>query len=173
MHSRVKLHPATPEDVDFIVSIDSNPDFWFAEDELEGDSEKVREITIDRMNGDRYKYFVIRLNDNRAIGVAYTWQYISERKSWEIGYCILPEYRRQGYCTEAARALIKYTFENCGAHRVVAMCSARNKASYRVLEKAGMTREGVFRQEILYDGGWVDQFFYAILDSEHPHILVQ
>ena len=171
MHPRILLHPATLKDIDFIVSIDSNPDLWLAEDKLEGDSEKVREITIDRLGGDGYKYFIVRLNNQTPIGVAYTWHYVSERKSWEIGYCILPEYRRQGYCTEAVCALIKYIFENYDAHKVVTMCSARNEASSRILEKIGMTREGVFRQEIPCNGEWIDQFFYAILDAEYKRSL--
>ena len=169
MNYRVKLHPATENDVDFIVDIDSNADLWLIEDEIETDKEKVRATTIERLGGDWYKYFIVRLNDAQQtpIGVVYIWHYVTARKSWEIGYCILPEYRRKGYCSEAVTILLKYAFEDYGAHRVVAMCSSRNEASWRIIEKIGMTREGVFRQELPCNGEWVDQLFYAILDSEY------
>jgi len=36
-----------------------------------------------------------------------------------------------------------------------------------VLEKLGMVREGVFREELPWQGKWVNQFFYSILDSDY------
>ena len=169
MNSRITLHPAAKDDIDFIVNIDSNTDIWLVEDEIEADKEKARETTIEKLNSDWYKYFVVRLNDDRQtpIGLVYIWHYVISRSSWEIGYCILPEFQRMGYCYEAVSILLKYAFEDYGAHRVVAMCSSRNEASWRILEKIGMTREGVFRQELQSDNGWVDQLFYAMLDSEY------
>jgi len=169
MEMRVSLHPATIDDVDFIVDIDSNSDIWLVEDEIETDKSKVREATISRIGEDWYKYFVVRLNDDRhtPVGVVYIWHYVTHRKSWEIGYCILPKYRRKGYCFEAVSTLLKYAFDDYGAHRVVAMCSSRNEASWQIIEKLGMTRKGVFRQELPCNGKWVDQLFYAILDNEY------
>lgn len=61
-------------------------------------------------------------------------------------------------------------FLHPGAHRVVAMCNARNEASYKIMEKLGMTREAVFRQELPMNGEWDDQYFYAMLDSEWQSI---
>ena len=169
MNLRINLHPATKDDVDFIVDIDSNTNIWLVEDEIEADKEKTRGTTIERLSGDWYKYFVVRLNNDQQtpIGVVYIWHYVTSRKSWEIGYCILPEFRRKGYCYEAVSILLMYAFEDYGAHRVVAMCSFRNEASWRILEKIGMTREGTFRQELPCDNDWVDQLFYAMLDSEY------
>ena len=169
LHSQITLKPATKDDIDFIVDIDSNSDIWLIEDEIETDKEKVREATLKKLDSDWYKYFIVRLNDEQRtpIGLVYLWHYIAARKSWEIGYCVLPKYRRRGYCAEAVSALLKIAFEEYGAHRVVAMCSSRNEGSWRVIEKIGMTREGLFRQELPCNNEWVDQFFYAMLESEY------
>ena len=53
------------------------------------------------------------------------------------------------------------------SHRVIATCQPENPASYRVMEKIGMHREGHFRK-FIYRGEnlWWDELFYAILDEE-------
>lgn len=84
-----------------------------------------------------------------------------------IGRCIFPEYKRQRYCAEAAKLALKYAFEDWDAHKVVAMCNEYNIASFMVMEKLGMVREGIFREELPWHDKWVNQLFYCILDSEY------
>lgn len=58
----------------------------------------------------------------------------------EIGlfWGILPEFRRRGYATEAARALLDYLFRELKARQVMATTSRDNIASRRTMEKLGM-----------------------------------
>lgn len=58
----------------------------------------------------------------------------------EIGYGIDAEYRRQGYTSEAAQALINWAFNNDQVNIITAECLTNNIGSMRVLEKLGMTR---------------------------------
>ena len=81
-------------------------------------------------------------------------------------YSLLPDYWGQGYATEAVRGLIGYAFEELGLHRLEAGVATGNLASIRVLEKAGMTREGLKRKILPIRGTWVDNFHYAILDED-------
>lgn len=59
-----------------------------------------------------------------------------------------------------------------GAHRVYAECDPRNEASWRLLEKAGLTREAHFRQNIFFHRDaagnpvWKDTCVYAKLNGE-------
>jgi [ribosomal protein S5]-alanine N-acetyltransferase len=55
----------------------------------------------------------------------------------ELGYGVLPAFRRQGLATEAGETLIRWAFEHA-ATAVVARCEESNVASVRVLEKLGM-----------------------------------
>ncbi len=58
----------------------------------------------------------------------------------EIGlfWGILPEYRRQGYATEAGGALIDFLFQVFGARQVVATTAYDNLASQNTMKKLGM-----------------------------------
>lgn len=61
---------------------------------------------------------------------------------WEIGYALLPAYRRQGYTFEAASALVDWARQQPGEHRITAECAEDNLGSVRILEKLGMQRVG-------------------------------
>lgn len=89
-----------------------------------------------------------------------------EHDSAEMGYWIGKPYWGQGYCTEAARALLAYGFNECGLNRIMARHSARNPASGRVMQKIGMTYEGCLRQSVKKWGNYEDLKIYGILKSE-------
>lgn len=57
----------------------------------------------------------------------------------EIGYGIDPAYRRQGYTTEAVRALIGWAFQSLGCRAVIAETDQSNIGSIRVLQHCGLT----------------------------------
>lgn len=61
----------------------------------------------------------------------------------EIGYGIVPAYRRQGYTFEAAQALVTWAFSHPQVARVTAWCDDDNVGSIRILEKLGMRRRGI------------------------------
>ena len=58
----------------------------------------------------------------------------------EVGYDIVPEYRKQGYATEMARALIGWAFQETDIKVVTASCLDDNIGSIKVLENVSMQR---------------------------------
>jgi len=91
--------------------------------------------------------------------------------TYEIGWAINPGFQRQGIAFEAASETSKYGFEKLGIHRIVATAQPENRASFCLMEKLGMVREGHFRQCIPKGGGiWWDEYFYSMLNSDfHQH----
>ena len=100
--------------------------------------------------------------------------YLSEQdfETWELGYVFNAEFLRHGYATEAARALIDYSFEEKNAHRIVAMCNPLNERSWKLLERLGMRREGFLKQNVYFKTNeqgspiWRDTYEYAVLRTE-------
>ena len=84
----------------------------------------------------------------------------------EIGYCLHRDHWRRGIIHEASRALIDVAFRTLGLHRVIATCDVRNTGSFGVMEKLGMRREGVLRQDRQIKGAWRDTYLYAVLAEE-------
>ena len=56
----------------------------------------------------------------------------------ELGYWIGESYWGMGYCTEAAKALIQFSFHTLGLKKIVAEHLTSNPASGKVMKKAGM-----------------------------------
>jgi ribosomal-protein-alanine N-acetyltransferase len=84
----------------------------------------------------------------------------------DLGFELDPAHWGHGYATEAARALLRFGFEEWGLHRIWAHCLAENTASARVLEKIGMTCEGRQRESQWFKGRWWDTLLYATLEQE-------
>lgn len=84
----------------------------------------------------------------------------------EIYYNLLPQSWSKGYATETAKAIIRFGFEKLSLHRIEAGVATANSRSVNVLEKAGMTREGLKRKVLPIRGVWVDNYHYAILEDD-------
>ncbi len=87
-------------------------------------------------------------------------------KRAEIWYIVDPEYWNRGYATETVQAIIRFLFEKFDIHRIEAGCAVENSASIRVLEKAGMTKEGIRRKILPLQSGWADNYLFAILETD-------
>jgi ribosomal-protein-alanine N-acetyltransferase len=67
-----------------------------------------------------------------------------------FGYVLARSVWGQGYMTEAARELVCQTLALSCIWRVWAVCDVENPASARVLEKAGLQREGMLRRYMIH-----------------------
>lgn len=60
----------------------------------------------------------------------------------EVGYRLLPGAWGQGFATEGAKAIVDYGFDDLGLYRIIGVTHPGNKASQRVLQKAGLEDAG-------------------------------
>lgn len=85
----------------------------------------------------------------------------------ELGWALRPEDTGRGYATEAVEAAIRICFDVLGLRRVTASCFAANTASYRLMERVGLRREGRTVKDALHPSGeWLDGYSYALLAEE-------
>ncbi len=64
-------------------------------------------------------------------------QKINNKLEVEIGYHILPEFRRQQYASDAVQLFVKYAFESGICHSLVCMIHEKNFKSEKVALKNG------------------------------------
>ncbi|MDR2505891.1 MAG: GNAT family N-acetyltransferase [Oscillospiraceae bacterium] len=87
--------------------------------------------------------------------------------SCEIGYCMGVPFWGKGYMTEAALAAVRFCFEAMNAQKVFATHHPDNPASGRVMQKCGMTRDGLLRRDITLPAvGICDSVNYSVLREE-------
>ena len=124
--------------------------------------------------------FLRRTREWRRSGTEFTWAITLRRggalvgmigmriapPKADFGYVIAPAHTGNGYATEAARALCAWAIDQETIHRVWALVDTRNAASSRVLEKAGLTKEGTLRNWCIHGGVLTDCHAYALI-KEH------
>lgn len=88
------------------------------------------------------------------------------RRTAELGYYIAEEYWGKGIMTEAVRQICEFVFDTSDMIRIYAEPFAYNKASCRVLEKAGFQYEGTLRSNAVKNGKIVDMKMYSLLKEE-------
>jgi [ribosomal protein S5]-alanine N-acetyltransferase len=90
-----------------------------------------------------FHWAILRLEDRQLIGM------ITGRvdgHKLELGYVLARAFWGRGYMTEVVKALIDWALRQNEIYRVWAVCDLENVASARVMEKAGMQREGLLRR---------------------------
>jgi RimJ/RimL family protein N-acetyltransferase len=120
------------------------------------------------------KDFIIQKKDGIRIGLIS--HLITQPYKWmEIIYTIVPSERGKGYGTEAVQLMVDYLFLSQNICRIQAITNVGNKASQRVLEKAGLRIEGTIRKLLLVRGVWTDYCLHSILREEwkEPKILTR
>lgn len=94
---------------------------------------------------------ITRRDDGMVVG-AMSLDVRAEHRRAELGYWIGVPYWNNGYCTEAAAAIVQYAFEVLDLHKITSRYLVGNGASERVMIKIGMRKEGELVDEILKDG---------------------
>ena len=164
--SRLLLRKARPDDVDAYLAIESDPEYAYYGSSSSVDRESLERglARIIAAPWDQHPEFAVVLEDQVVGRVALTVDLANATAS--IGYGILRSCWGRGIATEAAGAVLDYSFEALGLAKVSARVDPRNVASVRVLEKLGMQREGVLRSQLLRRGERVDRAYYGILREE-------
>lgn len=82
----------------------------------------------------------------------------------EIGYWVDPNHWNKGIATEAVKAIIQFGFEVKRFHKINARFFTYNPASGRVMEKAGMEREGLQKKHVWKIDKFEDIILYGIVN---------
>lgn len=68
----------------------------------------------------------------------------------DLGYALRRCWWRQGFMSEAVGGLVRWGLEQPQLLRIWAVCDIENVGSARVLERAGLQREGVLRRWLVH-----------------------
>jgi len=114
----------------------------------------------------RYTFMMETIDHNQFVGLIALNLGSDKYKSAEVWFKLHPDHWSKGFGTEALSAILDFGFEELKLHRIEAGCAVENIGSVRLLEKAGMTREGNKRKALPLKTGWTDNYEYAILESD-------
>lgn len=105
--------------------------------------------------------FAIAVEGEAVGGIGFVVEQDVACRSAEIGYWLGEEFWGRGIATDALIAVTQYAFSTYDLCRLHAHVFEWNRASARVLEKAGYALEGRLRKSVTKNGQTIDQFVYA------------
>lgn len=147
---RLVLRWVSAADAGFILELLNDPDWLrFIGDRgvrtLDGAREYISRVVVEMYERLGFGLYLVELKDGGApVGLCG----LIKRDSLEdvdIGFAFLPRFRGRGYAYEAASAVLSYGRGVLGLGRVLAITSADNDISARLLEKLGLRFERTVR----------------------------
>ncbi len=165
------LRPVTLADQKMLVDWYNDPDFMGAYDNHWTSSleelEREHQEDLHKKNG-AHMYLITRRDNGEPLGEIGFFNRLNDPdfQGQEIGYAMHPAHRGRGIASQAACILVNHLFDATPLNRIQATVIVGNEASCRVLEHAGMTREGILRGFMFLHGLFVDMHMYSILRSE-------
>jgi RimJ/RimL family protein N-acetyltransferase len=170
---RLELRAFEKSDLDGVLSYYQLPEVqryldWKARDRVEVKAALDAMCTQRRLTrpGDTITFAVDRKSDGLLIGqVSLRWTDATASQA-ELRFVFNPAFRRQGYATEAVKAVLDVGFDGFGLHRIFARCGGDNQRSARLMKALGMRLEAHFREHALFQGDWDEELHFAILDRE-------
>lgn len=149
--SRLTLRPIKPDDADAVfVGYAQDPDvsrflLWrphVAITETRAFISRALEASSSRT------YATIERESGRLVGHFGLQRKIPHRVSF--GYVLARPWWGMGLMTEAVSEVVAWSLQQDGVWRIEAGCDVENFASARVMEKAGLVREGTLRRWLVH-----------------------
>ncbi len=111
--------------------------------------------------------FAIRSKETMAFmgGISFSINLKNERA--EAGYWIGLPFWNKGYVTEALKLMIKYGFEDLKLNKITSSHLGGNPSSGRVMEKAGLKKEGLLKKHLKSKMVFHDLVNYGLTKEEY------
>ncbi len=157
---RLLLRPYAPEDVDTLHRLWTTPEVrrYLLDDQIVARDFVVHEIEETRalFQKEGYGQYALWLKEKKALIGFCGYRFFFDPPERHLIYGLAPSYWHQGFATEAARAVIRHSFEDLDFDEIIAAADAPNTASLGVMERAGMA----YHKRVLLDG--LDTIYYII-----------
>lgn len=130
------------------------------------DSRGFIQFTLGRYERDETgDWGIVWRESGKLIGTAgFAWCDLKNRRA-EIGYVIAKPFWGRGIMPEAVGRILRFGFEAMELNRIESCHFLPNEKSGRVMQKAGMSFEGIARERVFAKGKYWDVKQYAILWS--------
>ena len=96
---------------------------------------------------------------------------IDKRNQKSEFYIALGEeaYKGKGIAFEASKILLAHAFCDLQLNKVYLYTETDNRAAQKLFEKLGFQKEGLLKEDLIYNERKVDRFFYGITKKEFLH----
>jgi RimJ/RimL family protein N-acetyltransferase len=157
---RLLLRPMRESDLDDLCALYADPEVmrYLGNGQPRGREETAERLRRMLAHWDRYGFGIWAVcdkADGRYLGRC-GYGNLHDYPNRELAYSLHRSAWGNGYCTEAARAVVRHAFEATKLPRLMAVARPENLASINVMRKLGMA----FQKVMTFDGG--DAVLYTL-----------
>lgn len=163
---RLLLRRLTMSDVDEYFQFASDPrvseqSLWNCHETMEDSVQYIQRVLDNYERKTVHIWAFVWKETGQLIGRGGIFDLNESMQSAELGYAISSLYWNQGVASEAMQPIVDYCFEELDCNRLGGRCNAGNIGSARVMEKIGMSYEGILRKQLKIKGVFTDQKIYS------------
>jgi RimJ/RimL family protein N-acetyltransferase len=167
---RVTLRELRVADADSLYTELASPEvkrfMWAPPPSGEAFARFIEWAHAERATGKYICYGIVPTGEDRAAGVFELRPLQPGHVRWELGFVMSPRLWGRGIFVEGAKLVLDFAFGVVGIHRIEARAAVDNERGNAALEHIGARREGRLRGAFLRDAVYVDQYLWAILDTD-------
>jgi RimJ/RimL family protein N-acetyltransferase len=166
----IRLRVADVADAELVAAWYADPDYLgpFSDVWPRSSQEWTRLLSKEQARDQGSNYLILPRGSDDPVGTAGYWSPFTAPmfRSLELSYEVHPAARGNGVASQTACLLVNHLFGALPVERLQATSVVGNEPSHRVLEKAGMVREGTLRRVTFVHGGYADMDLYSILRED-------
>ncbi len=165
---RLVLRELRPSDVAEVFALRSDPHVMqhvnrpLATSKVDAEA-LIELITNTVAANDAVQWAITQKGDDTFIGLIGFWRFIKDHHYAELGYMLSHDHWGKGLISEAIAAAVDCGFSTLGLHRIEAITRPENTASIRALVKNGFVQEGHFKENIFWNGTFLDSLYFGRL----------
>ena len=165
---RMLLRKMTIVDLEDVFAYSSDEDVtrflrWGPHQTIEETESYIREVIQEYQEGKDGPWVIEYIGTGRVIGSIHLMTISAQHSKAEVGFVLSRAYWNRGLMSEALSRVLEYSFEGIGLNRIEGYCLVDNQAGIRVMEKAGMKKEGTLREHLFQKGAFRDFDLHSML----------
>jgi diamine N-acetyltransferase len=144
----VTLRALEPEDLDFLFTLENDPDLWAVSEVLPAPisrhtlREYLRHAAASLAEAGQMR-LIINSEDNHPVGTLDLFDYSALHQRAGVGITVLKSARRRGYALSALQLLLPYAQQALHLHQIYCTVAEGNINSISLFEKSGFRRVGM------------------------------
>lgn len=155
--ARLGFRPWTPEDVDEFAKLNADEEVmrYFPKTLSRQEVvELIEQLTL-HYKEHKFTYFATEILATKEfigmIGLAAQTYETVFTPAIDMGWRLKKKAWGKGYATEGAKRCLEYAFNTLNLDKIIAVCTAQNTPSEKVMQKIGMLKKGSFDHPKLMD----------------------
>lgn len=173
LHSeRLDLVKISPEHAVDMYEYSSDPDVtkyltWSCHSSVKETERYIKLLQKKYTAGVFNDWGLIHKESGKFIGTCGFTSFDHQNNTAEIGYVLAKPYWGNGFAAEAAKTVMEFGFEKFGLDGYFAKCMEGNDASMRVMQKVGMSFEGIYKNGMFIKGSYKTIIVYNVTREKY------